>query len=82
MPGTTELRYILDLATLQSVAESHLHQSERFVVGGRSLFDVVFAGSNNLEIPEDASKLADEWGGANGLTAARACSRFAPAPIG
>ncbi|MBI2396238.1 MAG: hypothetical protein HYV17_00445 [Xanthomonadales bacterium] len=81
MPGTTELPYILDLAILQSAAESYLHQSVRFVIGRRSLFDVVFAGSNNLEITEVVSKLADEWGGA-GLTAARACSRFAPPPIG
>lgn len=79
MPATN-FRQLLDLAILQTVAESYLQQWAEFG-GSRSMFEVVFAGSNNLESPELPAN-PDAWGGATGLTAARACSRFAPPPIG
>jgi trimeric autotransporter adhesin len=65
MPAETNVRRILDMTILQSVAESFLHQWEGLGGNNDDLEQIVNAGNNNLlNVGLDSAT----WGGATGLT--------------
>ncbi|MBK6436640.1 MAG: hypothetical protein IPF83_12855 [Rhodanobacteraceae bacterium] len=66
---TIDARTLLDLAILQSAAESYLHQWDQLGGTNSNIARILLAGSNNLENSQVAAAHDDSWGGATGLTA-------------